>query len=74
MMNGVELERAIYDAETEAFKWANGNQFLNWSGYPTGKIDSKEAFYKLNQLLSNIEKLIDKEGTALDINLKKDDT
>lgn len=74
MMNGVELERAIYDAETEAFKWANGNQFLNWSGFPTGKIDSKEAFYKLNKLLSNIEKLLDKERTDFDITLNTEDS
>ena len=74
MMNGVQLERAIYEEERNAFIWANENQMLNWSGYPTGKIDSKEAFYKLNQLLSNIEKLLDREGTAFDITLNTEDS
>lgn len=74
MMNAVELQRAIYDEETKAFRWANENQLLNWSGYPTGKIDSKEAFYKLNQLLSAIEKLLDKEGTDFDITLSTEDS
>lgn len=74
MMNSDELQRAIYDEETNSFVWANNNQMLNWSGYPTGKIDSMEAFYKLNQLLSNIEKLLDREGTAFDITLNTEDS
>lgn len=74
MMNAKELTQAIQNEENKARQWANDCEILNWSGYRTGKLDSREATYALHTLVANIEKLLDREGTAFDITLETEDS